>query len=44
MLDEKIVELVESLDEEQLNLFLAYLQGILDSQAPIQAADQKDWK
>ena len=43
-MDKKIVEMVEKLDEEKLNLFLAYLQGILDSQEPIQAADQKDWE
>lgn len=42
LMDQKIIEMVERLDEERLNLFLNYLQGILDSQEPIQAADQKD--
>ena len=41
-MDQKIIEMVERLDEERLNLFLNYLQGILDSQEPIQADDQKD--
>ena len=42
LMDKKIVEMVERLDENRLNLFLNYLKGILDSQEPIQAADQKD--
>lgn len=42
LMDQKIIEMVERLDEERLNLFLNYLQGILDSQEPIQADDQKD--
>ena len=39
-MDDKIVEMIESLDEEQLNLFLAYLQDISCSQSGLECSDR----
>ena len=38
-MDEWIVKAVESLSEKQLNLFLAFLQGISDSQEVLPCSD-----
>ena len=39
-MDAKVVEAVESLTEEQLTLFLAFLQGISDSQTELPCSDR----
>lgn len=41
-MDRSVVEAVESLSEEQLNLFLAYLQGILHSQEELPCSDRSE--
>ena len=40
-MDAKVVEAVESLTEEQLTLFLAFLQGISDSQEELPCSDRR---
>lgn len=40
-MDEWIVKAVESLSEKQLNLFLAFLQGISDSQEELPCSDRR---
>ena len=41
-MDKKIIEAVESLTEKQLNLFLAYLLDIADSQEGLPYSDRTE--
>ena len=38
-MDKNVVEMVESLDEKQLNLFLAYLEDIVRNQQVLPCSD-----
>lgn len=41
-MDKNVVEMVESLDEKQLNLFLAYLEDIVRNQQVLPCSDQTE--